>query len=63
VKTSIGAIRAIIREQWYLEAYDHDMLDDEAFNKESLYVPDKVKRVIKSWLVDMGLSKRSKGNT
>ena len=30
--------------------YDHDLCDDEAFNKDSVLVPDKAKRQIKDWI-------------
>lgn len=38
------------------ESYDKELLDDEAFEAGSVYVPDVVKKKIKKWAKDMGLS-------
>lgn len=38
------------------ESYDKELYDDEAFEAGSVYVPDSVKKKIKKWAKDMGLS-------
>jgi hypothetical protein len=49
-------IKTILREEWYLERYDKKLIDDEAFNKESILVNDDVKQQIKDWLKKMKLA-------
>ena len=42
------------------EQYDEELLDDSAFNAGSVYVPDDIKKKIKKWAKDMGLSTSKK---
>jgi len=42
------------------ESYDKELLDDSAFNAGSVYVPDDIKKKIKKWAKDMGLSTNKK---
>lgn len=42
------------------ESYDKELLDDSAFNAGSVYVPDDIKKKIKKWAKDMGLSTSKK---
>ena len=37
------------------EAYSIKLVDDPAFNDESIYVPDKTKLKLKAWLKSMKL--------
>ena len=37
------------------EAYSIKLIDDPAFNDESIYVPDKTKLKLKAWLKSMKL--------
>lgn len=66
LRTTVGEIRSVVRSQFRLlnEAYDHDLLDDPAFNEESMLVPDSTKVLIKKYLEQMGLSNsRSHGSS
>jgi hypothetical protein len=38
------------------EQYDEELLDDSSFKDSSVYVPDDIKKKIKKWAKDMGLS-------
>lgn len=40
------------------EAFDKDLVDDPAFDKESLHVSQKRKKKIKTFLNDMGLTSK-----
>ena len=42
------------------ESYDKELLDDEAFDAPSVYVPDDIKKKIQKWAKDMGLSTTKK---
>ncbi|NBP01479.1 MAG: hypothetical protein EBU90_15335 [Proteobacteria bacterium] len=42
------------------ESYDKELLDDSSFNDGSVYVPDDIKKKIKKWAKDMGLSTSKK---
>jgi len=42
------------------ESYDKELMDDEAFNEPSVYVPDDIKVKIRKWSKDMGLSTSKK---
>ncbi len=42
------------------ESYDKELLDDEGFEAPSVYVPDDIKKKIKKWAKDMGLSTSKK---
>lgn len=61
MKITVGQIREIVRKSLAgsdpNEAYSEDLLDDEAFAKKSMYVPDDVKDKIKKWAKSMKLSK------
>lgn len=59
VKVTIGTVRDIIREHWYLERYENQLTNDKSFKKKGVYVPDDTKRSIKKWLEDMGLAGKS----
>lgn len=52
------AIANVTGSQPY-ESYDHDLLDDDAFNEKSVYVPLDIKNAIKKWMIDMGLTGRN----
>lgn len=61
VKESFLDLRKFIREELSgsdpSESYDKDLIDDPAFNKDSVYVPNDVKQKIKGWSKDMKLSR------
>lgn len=61
VKESFLDLRKFIREELSgsdpNESYDKDLVDDPAFNKDSVYVPNDVKQKIKGWVKDMKLSR------
>ena len=65
---TIGEIRSLIREEvrsalqeeWWAEAYDKGLLDDDSIKKKSVYVPDDIKDVIKKWMKTMGLDVRKR---
>lgn len=48
-------IKSVIKEEWWAESYDRNLLDDPAFNEESVYVPDDIKDSIRRWAKMMGL--------
>ena len=48
-------IRHIIKEEWWAESYDKNLLDDPAFDEKSVYVPDDIKIAIRKWAKSMGL--------
>jgi len=60
MKTTIKNLRQLIREQWYLERYENEIMNDESIKKKSVYVPDEIKDDIRSWLIDMGLAHGTK---
>lgn len=51
-----NTIKQILHEQWWEETYDHLMIDDDSFNKESILVNDDTKKQIKNWLQKMKLA-------
>lgn len=55
-------ISEIVNGSQQVEAYNADLIDDPAFNKDSTYVPDDIKRAIKKWSKAMGLSHVKKKN-
>lgn len=68
-KTEENILRSIIREElkkhtWAgsqpEESYDEELLDDEAYEASSVYVPDDIKKKINKWAKDMGLSTSKK---
>ena len=38
------------------EAYSEELLNDPSFDEKSVYVPDDIKKSIKTWAKDMKLS-------
>lgn len=60
MKLTLGLLRRIIRESLSGsnpdETYHVELLDDPAIDKPSVYVPDDIKKKIKSWAKDMKLS-------
>ena len=58
LKTFIREEVKRLREEWWAEAYDKLLIDDESFNKKSVFVPDDIKTSIKKWMFKMRLSKR-----
>lgn len=40
------------------EAYDKELMDDPAFAKDSVYVPNWAKKKIHKWMKDMKLSSK-----
>ena len=53
----------LLIENWHEEVYTHDIVDDPAFNQDSVFVPNDVKKQIKKYLSTMGLSKRPQKKT
>ena len=54
-------MRLTLRElRWIIEAYDRDLIDDPAWKKRSVLVPDDVKDAIKRWSRQMGLTRKRK---
>jgi hypothetical protein len=68
MRIRIGALRYIIREVandcWGgsrpEETYDEELVDDDAYKKRSVIVPDDIKKSIDKWSLAMGLSSKSK---
>lgn len=59
MKIKISRLRQIIIESLSKSApYDVDLVDDESFEKDSVYVPEDIKVVIRRWIRSMGLQKR-----
>jgi hypothetical protein len=64
MRLTIGELRGLIHEAvedcWGgsrpEETYNEELVEDEAFNKHSVLVPDDVKKPIKKWMKAMGLS-------
>jgi len=60
MKVTLGRLRALIREglsgSQPEERYDTELLDDPAWSKDSVYVPNDVKNKIKKWMKDMKMS-------
>jgi hypothetical protein len=56
-------VKCLLREEWWLETYDKDLLDDPAFNEQSVFVPDDIKSQIKDYLIKMGLSTKREKKT
>jgi hypothetical protein len=55
VKSTLGELRSLIRE-----AFKDDLSDDPAYKKDSVLVPDDIKRSIDKWTKAMGLSSKKK---
>lgn len=43
------------------ESYHDELLDDPAYKADSVYVPNDIKKKIKKWATDMGLSTKKRG--
>lgn len=64
MKLTLGELRQLIREAtddcWGgsrpEEMYEEELMDDPALAKRSTYVPNDIKRSIRSWAKKMGLS-------
>ena len=65
MKLTLSALRRIIREAVQQdcwggsrpeETYDEELVEDEAYKKHSVLVPDDVKRPINAWMKQMGLA-------
>jgi hypothetical protein len=61
---SVGELRRIICEiiagSAPTESYDHELMDDPAFSKQSKLVPDDIKTSLRDWSRKMGLSRKKK---
>jgi hypothetical protein len=70
MRTTLGALRRIIREVAAAddcwggsrpeETYDEELVEDDAWKKQSVMSPDDVKHSINAWMGKMGLSGRRK---
>lgn len=49
-------IKSILLEAWWEETYNKNIIDDPAYAKTSLLVPDDIKDKITKYLVKMGLA-------
>jgi len=62
MKITIGRLRQVIRESlggsYPEEAYDKELVDDPAFEQDSVYVPNWAKKKIRKWMKDMKLSSK-----
>ena len=62
MKITVGRLRRLIRESlggsYPDESYDKELMDDPAFAKDSMYVPNWVKKKIRKWMKDMKLSSK-----
>ena len=60
MKITIGQLRKIIRESLSgsqpEESYKIHLLDDPAFQEDSVLVPNDIKKKIKKWAKDMKLT-------
>lgn len=56
MRITVRKLRRLIRENWYLERYENELMNDDSIKKNSVYVPDETKAAIKTWLTDMGLA-------
>jgi hypothetical protein len=65
---TIGELRSLIREAssdcWGSsrpeEMYEQELVNDESWNKKSVYVPDEIKEPIRKWMKAMHLSGHKK---
>jgi hypothetical protein len=62
MKVTVVELKKLIREistagSEPTEDYNHDLLDDSAFNSDSVYVPNDIKTSIKNWMKVMKLTK------
>lgn len=62
MKLKLGELRQVIRHTLAGshpdESYDKELTDDPSFDEKSVYVPDDIKKKIKSWMKDMKLSSK-----
>ena len=62
MKLTVGQLKKLTKEviagSQQDEAYDKDIVDDPAFDKNSLHVSNERKKKIKSFLIDMGLTSK-----
>lgn len=64
MRLHLGELRTLIREAvddcWGgsrpEETYDEELVEDEAYKKHSVLVPDDVKKPINAWMKAMGLA-------
>ena len=60
MRITLGELRELVRRSLAgshpEESYDKELMDDPAFEEESVYVPNWAKKKIKSWAKDMKLS-------
>ena len=60
MRVTIGQLREHIRKalggSHPDESYDKELMDDPAFKKDSVYVPNWAKHKIRKWMKDMKLS-------
>ena len=60
MKITIGRLREEIRKSLAGshpdESYSEELLNDPSFDEKSVYVPDDIKKSIRSWAKDMKLS-------
>jgi hypothetical protein len=59
MEITVRNLRRLIRESWYLEKYENELMNDKSMKKNSVYVPDETKAAIRAWLTDMGLAGKS----
>ncbi len=68
MKTTVGRLRTLIHEAFKdcwggsrpEETYDQTLDEDEAYKKNSVLVPDDIKKSINSWMGQMGLTRPRK---
>jgi hypothetical protein len=64
MRVTVGELRRLIREglggSHPSEAYDKDLADDPVLKRQSVLVPDDIKRAIRKWSRAMGLTRRRK---
>lgn len=60
MKMTIGQLRESIRRvlsgSHPDESYDKELMDDPAFDADSVYVPNWAKKKIRKWMKDMKMS-------
>lgn len=60
MKITLGELREMIRKSLAgslpEESYSEELMDDPDFKSDSVYVPNSVKKKIRSWAKDMKLS-------
>jgi hypothetical protein len=57
----ISILREFINEALVeSKPFDTDLVDDASFKKQSAFVPDDIKKQIKAWAIEMGLTKKKR---